>query len=242
MALIQVHGATKRYGETVALDEVSLGLETGGCLALIGESGSGKTTLLRAINGLTRLDRGQVLVRGTPVTEQEPRRLRRSIGYVQQDGGLIPHWSVLRNAALVPTLLGRDDARAAGREALDAVGLGPAVYGDRFPRELSGGQRQRVAIARAMAASPDILLMDEPFGALDAITRAEVQETFGRLRTATGVTTVFVTHDLREAFALATAILVLKDGAAVARGTPGELRADPHPYVGELLAKAGLAA
>ena len=186
MALIRIEGALKRYGATVALDGVTLQVDTGACLALVGESGSGKTTLLRVINRLTELDQGRVLVRGESVASVDPVKLRRSIGYVQQDGGLIPHWTCLANASLVPALLGRDDAEDRGRRALDSAGLDPSMFSGRYPRELSGGQRQRVAIARAMAAGPDILLMDEPFGALDAITRNEAQEAFLALRESAG--------------------------------------------------------
>ena len=240
MALIRVEGAFKRFGSAVALEDVSVDLDAGDCLALIGESGSGKTTLLRCVNGLTHLDRGEVTVRNASIADTDPHALRRSIGYVQQDGGLLPHWTVLRNAALVPTLLGRSDSGDAARTALEAVGLEADRFADRFPRELSGGQRQRVAIARAMSAQPDILLMDEPFGALDAITRAEVQETFTGLREATGVTTVFVTHDLREALELATNVAVMKDGRIAAVGAPDSIRTSSHPYVSELLRKAGI--
>ena len=240
MALIEIHAARKRYGSVVALDDVTLSVESGTCVAFIGESGSGKTTLLRAINGLTDLEGGSVRVRDRDVTEQDPVSLRRSIGYVQQDGGLIPHWPVLRNAALVPTLLEQDDPAAAARQALAGVGLDPERFGGRYPSELSGGQRQRVAIARAMAAAPDILLMDEPFGALDAITRSDVRSTFASLRASTGVTAVFVTHDIREAFELATTVAVMQDGRIVERGSPEALSRSPHGYVQELLEKADI--
>ncbi len=240
MTLIRISGAWKRYGSVAALQDVTVEVGPGECLALIGESGSGKTTLLRAVNGLTGLDEGRVSVRDRSLETWDPIALRRSIGYVQQEGGLIPHWTVGRNAALVPTLLGQPDPRQAAKAALDAVGLAPERYGDRYPRELSGGQRQRVAIARAMAARPDILLMDEPFGALDAITKADVQATFARLRDATGVTTVFVTHDLREALTLATRIAVMKDGRIVDRGRPEVLQRSEEDYVVELLQKAGV--
>lgn len=240
MDLIQVSAAHKAYGPTVALRDVSFAVAEGDCLALIGESGSGKTTLLRTVNGLTVLDRGEVTVRGRSLSDWNPIELRRSIGYVQQDGGLIPHWTASRNAALVPTLVGLPDPTEAAATALEAVGLPPDPFAERYPKELSGGQRQRVAIARAMAARPDILLMDEPFGALDAITRAEVQDTFGALRDATGVTTILVTHDLREALRLASRIAVMKDGEIVDAGDPGGIRASGRPYVQQLLRKAGV--
>ena len=239
MALIEIEGAEKRYGDAVALDGVSLRVATGECLALVGESGSGKTTLLRTINRLTALDRGKVVVRGEPVDALDPVALRRSIGYVQQDGGLIPHWTCLANAALVPALLGQPDAERRGGRALAAAGLDPAVFSDRYPRELSGGQRQRVAIARAMAADPDILLMDEPFGALDAITRHEAQEAFLSLRASAGVTAVFVTHDLGEALRVATHIAVMRAGRIVMEAPAEEMAERATGYAAELLAKSG---
>ncbi|NNM33576.1 MAG: ATP-binding cassette domain-containing protein [Gemmatimonadetes bacterium] len=240
MDLIHVTGAHKVYGPTTALRDVSITVNEGDCLALIGESGSGKTTLLRTVNGLTVLDKGRVTVRGRALGDWDAIELRRSIGYVQQDGGLIPHWTASRNAALVPTLLGRSDPEGSASAALEAVGLPPGHFAGRYPKELSGGQRQRVAIARAMAAKPDILLMDEPFGALDAITRADVQDTFGAVQEATGVTTILVTHDLREALSLATRIAVMKEGEIVDAGRPEAIQASPRPYVRELLRKAGI--
>ena len=241
MALISVEEAVKRYGVTVALDRVSVSVDAGDCLALVGGSGSGKTTLLRSVNRLTRLDGGRVLVRGEPVDWQDPVRLRRSIGYVQQDGGLIPHWTCLANASLVPDLLGRPDAADCGRRALDASGLDPEEFGERYPRELSGGQQQRVAIARAIAARPDILLMDEPFGALDAITRAEAQETFIGLRESAGITALFVTHDMAEALRVATHIAVMREGRIVLQAPAGELVDRATGYTAELLDKSGVA-
>ena len=240
MALIEIEGAEKRYGDAVALDGVSLRVGAGECVALVGESGSGKTTLLRAINRLTALDRGRVVVRGEPVDTLDPVALRRSIGYVQQDGGLIPHWSCLANAALVPALLGQPDAERRGRKALATADLDPAVFSERYPRELSGGQRQRVAIARAMAADPDILLMDEPFGALDAITRHEAQQAFLSLRASAGVTAVFVTHDLGEALRVATHIAVMRAGRIVMEAPAAEMAGKATGYAAELLAKSGV--
>ncbi len=241
MALIRIEGAEKRYGPAVALDGVSLHVEAGDCLGLVGESGSGKTTLLRAINRLTDLDAGRVLVRGDPVDILDPVRLRRSMGYVQQDGGLIPHWTCLANTSLVPGLLGQEDADGRGRRALDAAGLDPDTFVDRYPRELSGGQRQRVAIARAIAAGPDILLMDEPFGALDAITRSEAQETFIALRKSASVTAVFVTHDLAEAIRVATHIAVMRAGRVALQTPADELADSATGYAADLLEKAGVA-
>lgn len=240
MALIRIEDAVKRYGDVLALNNVTLSVEKGACLALVGESGSGKTTLLRAINRLTELDSGRVTVRGRPVGTIDPVQLRRSIGYVQQDGGLIPHWTCLDNAALVPALLGNPDPSERGRVALGVAGLDPAVFAGRYPRELSGGQRQRVAIARALAADPDILLMDEPFGALDAITRNEAQESFAALRESARVTAVFVTHDLREALRVATRIAVMRAGEVVMESGAGEIVRDATGYAAELLEKSGV--
>ena len=241
MALITIESAVKRYGATVALDGVTLEVEAGACVALVGESGSGKTTLLRTINRLTGLDRGRVIVRGEPVDSMDPVQLRRSIGYVQQDGGLIPHWTCLANASLVPALQGRGNPEEHGRDALQAAGLDPAVFAERYPRELSGGQRQRVAIARAMAAGPDILLMDEPFGALDAITRNQAQQTFTALRESAGVTAIFVTHDMAEALEVATRIAVMRAGRIVLEASAGQLLGKATGYAAELLEKSGVA-
>jgi len=184
---------------------------------------------------------GSVHVGGRDVLGVDPVTLRRSIGYAEQSGGLLPHWTVLRNTALVPRLLGSPDAHEAARRALALVGLPPEAFSDRWPRELSGGQRQRVALARALAAGAETLLLDEPFGALDAITRADVQATFARLRTELGLTALFVTHDLREAFLLADQIVVLRLGRVEQAGAPESLRSGPaSPYVAQLLAKAGV--
>ncbi|MEZ5287241.1 MAG: ATP-binding cassette domain-containing protein [Vicinamibacterales bacterium] len=213
-AALAATGLVRRYGAVVALDAVSLEVAEGESVALVGESGSGKTTLLRSFNRLTEPDQGEVRVGGADVRTLDPIELRRRVGYVPQDGGLLPHWSVARNAALVPWLLGRDDADASAARALDAVGLPVGDFGGRWPHELSGGQRQRVAFARAMAAGPSIILLDEPFGALDAITRGDLQEMFRRLRADMRVATLLVTHDLREAFLLADRIAVMRAGAS----------------------------
>ncbi len=240
--LLRVHEVVKRYGATIALDQVSLAVRPGACVALVGESGSGKTTLLRCFNGMVRPDAGSVEVGGQPVESFDPVALRRGIGYVQQDGGLLPHWSVLRNVALVPWLRGEADAGERAKGALDQVGLPPARFGSRWPRDLSGGQRQRVAIARALAGRPEIILLDEPFGALDALTRAELRRSFRNLRASMGVTALLVTHDLHEAAELADEMAVLKDGTVVQVGRPEELaRAPAHAYVAELLRRAGIA-
>jgi osmoprotectant transport system ATP-binding protein len=229
---------SKRYGSVVALDRISLEVHRGECVALIGESGSGKTTLLRCFNRLTDPDEGRVLVDGVDVATVDAFELRRRTGYVPQDGGLLPHWRVRRNVALVPWLRGEPDAAATDR-ALQLVGLEPDRFGPRWPRELSGGQRQRVAVARALAARPAVVLLDEPFGALDAITRADLQATFLTLRRELALTAVLVTHDLAEAFLLADRVGVLRSGRLEQVATPAELRAEPAtPYVRELLERA----
>lgn len=231
----------KRYGAVVALDGVSLRVEPGECVALVGASGSGKTTLLRCFNRTVTPDAGTVRVDGEDVADQDPISLRRSMGYVQQEGGLLPHWTVLRNAALVPWLRGDADAREAARQALSLVSLPPEEFAHRWPAELSGGQRQRVAIARALAGHPATLLMDEPFGALDAITRAELHEAFLGLRARIRATCVLVTHDMAEALKLADRVAVLLAGTLQQVGTPTELRSAPATdYVERLLSRAGV--
>ena len=241
--VLAARGVSKRYGQSVALDGVSLEVRAGECVALVGESGSGKTTLLRCFNRMTEIDSGSVRVDGADVSTADPVELRRRVGYVPQEGGLLPHWTVLRNVALVPWL--RKDAEAPRRaaEALEWVGLDPGRFGARWPRELSGGQRQRVAIARALAASPRIVLLDEPFGALDAITRAELQTSFDALRRRLGITAVFVTHDLHEAALLADRIAVLRHGRIEQVASTDALTSSPATdYVRDLLARSRMVA
>jgi len=239
VSTLQAERVTKRFGTVVALDRLSLEVQSGECVALIGESGSGKTTLLRCFNRLTDPDEGRVLVDGVDVGTVDPFELRRRSGYVPQDGGLLPHWRVARNVALVPWLRGEGEADAAAKRALHLVGLEPESFGPRWPRELSGGQRQRVAVARALAARPAVVLLDEPFGALDAITRADLQTTFLALRRELDLTAVLVTHDLAEAFLLADRVGVLRSGRLEQIATPAELRTEPAtPYVRELLQRA----
>ena len=241
-AALQAERVCKRYGDTVALDDVSLEVRKGECVALIGESGSGKTTLVRCFNRLTAPDAGRVLVEGVDAAGMDPFELRRRTGYVPQEGGLLPHWRVRRNAALVPWLRGAGEADSAAAHALRLVGLDPERFGSRWPRELSGGQRQRVAVARALAARPSVVLLDEPFGALDAITRADLQTTFLALRRDLGLTAVLVTHDLAEAFLLADRVAVLRSGRLEQIAVPAGLRAEPAtPYVRELLQRARVA-
>jgi osmoprotectant transport system ATP-binding protein len=240
-ASLSADDLTKRYGDRVALDHISITVGAGVCLALIGESGSGKTTLLRSLNRMVEPDSGTVYVDGRPTRDVDVVALRRRMGYVPQDGGLLPHWRVRRNVGLVPWLTGDAAPGARADEALRLVGLDPAAFGDRRPRELSGGQRQRVAMARALAARPGILLLDEPFGALDAITRVELHDMFRQLHAELGMTAVLVTHDIREAMLLANEIAVVHRGRVEQQGTPEGLRVSPAtPYVAKLLALAGV--
>jgi osmoprotectant transport system ATP-binding protein len=236
---LEARDVVARFGSVLALDGASIRIEPGGCTALVGESGSGKTTLLRCFNRMVRPQAGAVLVAGTEVTSYPEVALRRRLGYVPQNGGLLPHWSVLRNVALVPALTGRADAPGAAATALELVGLAPAEYGARFPHQLSGGQRQRAAIARALAGQPAVLLMDEPFGALDAITRADVQAAFADLRRRLQTTTLLVTHDLLEARLIADEVVVMRNGHVEQCGTFAALRDTPAtPYVADLFGRA----
>jgi osmoprotectant transport system ATP-binding protein len=196
------------------LEDLSFEVETGETLVLLGRSGSGKSTTLRMTNGMLFPTRGQVLVDGKPTTEWDPIRLKRQTGYVIQDVGLFPHFTVGQNVGLVPKLEGwiPSDIEHRSRELLAKVGLRPADFLDRYPRQLSGGERQRVGVARALAADPPLLLFDEPFGALDPVTRRELQDEFLELRRDFQKTSIFVTHDVREALRLGTRIALLAHG------------------------------
>ena len=240
MALaLRIAGLTHRFPDVTALDDVSLTVPAGSMLALVGESGSGKTTLLRSINRTAEPAPGRVFLDDQDVTSYDPVALKRRIGYVPQTGGLLPHWTVSRNVALVPTLLHRPDPAAAAREALEQCGLPPATFADRYPHELSGGQRQRVALARALAAQQELVLLDESFSALDAISRNEVLESFVAIRAALGFTAVLVTHDLGEAARLGDAIAVMRAGRIEQVGSLHDLMAHPStPYVAALVERA----
>ena len=236
---LRLESVHKSFGDAVAVAGVTLVVEAGECVALVGESGSGKTTLLRTVNRLVEPDSGQVVLSGKPVQELDPVQVRRSVGYVPQDGGLLPHWRVLRNVALVPTLIGAADPEGSARAALLLVGLEASQFGNRWPHQLSGGQRQRVAIARALAAQPTFLLLDEPFSALDALTRADVQEAFAQVRRETRVSSLLVTHDLSEAARLGDRIAVLRRGQLEQIGTAREVVKSPAtPYVRDLVQRA----
>jgi osmoprotectant transport system ATP-binding protein len=217
----------------VIVSGVSFSIPQNETLVLLGRSGSGKTTILKLINGMLLPSKGQILVQGRPTTQWNPIQLRRGIGYVIQDAGLFPHFTVAENVALIPTLENWEPARISARvdEMLQLVGLDPREFAHRRPRELSGGQRQRVGVARALAADPPILLMDEPFGALDPVTRAELQREFSALARRLGKTIVFVTHDLREALLLASRIVLLQAGRIVASALPQDFLRLDHPEV-----------
>jgi len=236
---LEACNVTYAYAHGLTLDHVSLSVGRGQCVALVGESGAGKTTLLRCFNRMVEPSAGEVRVEGSDVAGQPLPELRRRIGYVPQHGGLMPHWTVLKNVALVPELLHQPDAARAATQALEQVGLTGAEFGTRYPDELSGGQRQRVALARAIAARQSVLLMDEPFGALDAISRSELLALCADLRRELGVTVLLVTHDLLEADFLADEIAVMRAGRIEQRGRLETLIAAPEtPYVASLLSRA----
>jgi osmoprotectant transport system ATP-binding protein len=218
-------------GATDVLAGVSFAVEPGECVALVGRSGSGKTTALRLVNALLRPTAGTVRVDGRATIEWDAIRLRRRTGYVIQDVGLFPHRTVAENAGMVCTLEGWDPARRTARveELLAAVGLPSAEFGSRHPHELSGGQRQRVGLARALAVEPPLLLLDEPFGALDPVTRRELQDEFVALRRSRGTTALFVTHDLGEAVRVADRLALLAAGRIAVVGSLDDLRRSAHP-------------
>jgi osmoprotectant transport system ATP-binding protein len=240
---LRVASLTHRYAGVTALRDVSVTVAAGTLLAIVGESGSGKTTLLRAFNRTIEPTAGRVFVDGADVMTQDPVALRRRIGYVPQAGGLLPHWSVHRNVALVPTLAGQSDPSAAANEALSRCGLAPEIFAARFPHELSGGQRQRVALARALAARQGLVLLDESFSALDAISRSELWDAFADIRRSLGFTAVLVTHDLGEAARLADSIAVMRAGRIEQIDTLHALIDHPATeYVAQLVSRARLSA
>ncbi|SEM24409.1 osmoprotectant transport system ATP-binding protein [Bradyrhizobium sp. OK095] len=228
---------TKYFGLLKAVDDVSLDIAEGEFVAIVGGSGSGKTTLLRLANRLIEPDGGAITVEGEDVRNADPVALRRRIGYVFQSGGLFPHLSVADNIGITPKLLGEPAAAIAARvdELLELVQLDRAAHRDRLPEALSGGQRQRVGVARALAAKPRIVLMDEPFGALDPLTRDALGDDFRELHRKLGLTTVMITHDMTEAILLADRIAVMRGGKLLAQGTPAELSNNSDAYVLELL-------
>src|SRR5881296_1640701 len=239
--LVSFRNVSCRLGGKDVLRGLSLDVEAGETLVLLGRSGSGKTTALKMVNALLLPSAGEVRVEGTPTAAWDAIRLRRRIGYVIQEAGLFPHFTVEQNVGLVPRLEGwpAEKIRARALALLEQVGLPPAQFAARYPRELSGGQRQRVGVARALAADPPILLFDEPFGALDPVTRVELQRQFLALRKRLRKTAIFVTHDVREALILATRVGLVQEGRIVFLGTPEEFRRSEHPACRAFLAAAG---
>ncbi len=226
---IEIKHCRASYGENEVLKDVSLAVEKGEFIVIIGPSGCGKTTLLKLMNGLVVPTEGEVAINGWPLQKEDMVAVRRRIGYAVQGAKLFPHMTVEENICYIPGLEGKmpkGEKRAIARKMLNMVQL-PEELASRFPRQLSGGQKQRVGIARAMAAEPDILLMDEPFGAVDEITRKGLQEELSTLQRKTGVTVVFITHDIGEAFKLGSRILIMREGVIWQEGTGEELRRAP---------------
>lgn len=221
-----------------AVDDVSVEIPAGSFTVLLGPSGCGKSTLLRTVNRLVTPQSGRIFVGDDDVAALDPVALRRGIGYVIQAVGLFAHMTVAQNIGVVPSLLQWDTARIAARidELLSLVGLDPARYRSRYPRELSGGEQQRVGVARAIAAEPAVLLMDEPFGAVDAIVRRSLQDEIRRIASALNTTILFVTHDVDEALRLADRIVVMREGRIEQSGAPEEILRNPTPYVARIFA------
>ena len=238
--MIELKNVTRRFGDTIAVDGVNLTIETGEVCVLVGSSGCGKSTTLRMINRLLPHSAGEILVDGEDITTMNPEQLRLNMGYVIQGTGLFPHWTVARNIAMVPRLLNwpreRIDARV--DELMSLLDLDPSAHTNKYPQQLSGGQAQRVGVARALAADPNILLMDEPFGALDAITRENLQLEMLRIQKQVRKTTVFVTHDIDEALKLATRIAVMDQGRIIQHDTPENILRHPaSDFVENLIGK-----
>ncbi len=236
--MIEAVGLTKRYGNIVAVDDLSLVVKAGELLVLLGGSGSGKTTTLKMMNRLIEPSAGRTIIDGQDTGAVDPHQLRRRIGYVFQRIGLFPHMTVAENVAVTLTLIGWDGLRIRRRvdELLELVELAPALVRDRRPAELSGGQQQRVGVARALAASPRVMLLDEPFGSLDPLTRDRLQQSFLRIRRQLGLTAIFVTHDMVEALLLGDRVAVMNEGRLVQVGTPRELLQFPaNDYVRQLM-------
>lgn len=238
MEMIRLEHVTKSFGRYKALDDVSIVVEEGEFLTVIGRSGCGKTTMLRVINGLQKPDSGKVYAAGEDVGEADLIRLRRKIGYVIQNKGLFPHMTVEKNIIYVPVISGQKDKRQnrkLAEELIGLVGLEREML-DRYPEELSGGQQQRVGIARALASRPKLLLMDEPFGALDEITKRAMQNELLALQKKLGMTVVFITHDIREAMKLGDRVLVMEQGKITQCDTPENVKKNPaDEFVKELI-------
>lgn len=236
--MIGLHNLSKHYADVKAVDDVTLEIPQGSATAIVGTSGSGKSTLLRMVNRLIEPTSGHVSIDGRDTRAIPAAELRRRIGYVIQDHGLFPHWTVARNIATVPRLLGWDKARIHARveELLTLLSLDPDVIGPRFPHQLSGGQMQRVGVARALAATPELLLMDEPFGALDPVLRGKAQADLKAVQRQLGTTILLVTHDMAEAITLSDRIAVMRGGRVEQFGTPSEILSRPAtPFVHDLV-------
>ncbi len=238
--MIELKDISKTYdgGETFAVDKISLTVKNGQFVVLLGESGCGKTTTLKMINRLIEPTSGKITLGDKDVMNLDPVQLRRGIGYVFQEIGLFPHMTIAENIGSVPRLLGWSKKKVADRvdELLEMLGLDPGAFSEQNPDQLSGGQRQRIGVARALAAGPEVMLMDEPFGALDPITRSGVQDEFRQLQKKLNLTVVMVTHDMMEALMLADEIAIMKEGKITAKGTPAELLKNPgDDYAEELL-------
>lgn len=239
-AAIEYKNISKSYGSNVVLKDFSLTLEKGEFITIIGSSGCGKTTILKMVNGLISPDSGDILINGRSIRNQDLIRLRRGIGYAIQGSVLFPHMTVEQNISYVPNLINKKEkqkTRTAVSKWMQTVGLGEELK-ERYPSELSGGQQQRVGIARALAASPEILLMDEPFGAVDEITRGQLQIELRQIYEETRITILFVTHDISEALKLGTRVLVMDQGKILQYGSPEELLCNPStPFVKQLVHK-----
>ena len=235
---VEFQGVIYSVGKRNLLFNINLTIPKEEVLVLLGRSGSGKTTTLKLINHLLMPTEGQVIVQGRATTDWDPIKLRRRMGYVIQEIALFPHFTVERNVGLVPSLEGKkpNALKARVHELLNLVGLEPGKFAQRYPHQLSGGQKQRVGVARALAADPPILLMDEPFGALDPITRLELQQQFRHLQSQLGKTVILVTHDIQEAFVLATRIGLMCEGELVVLGTPAEFKQSKHPEARRFMA------
>lgn len=241
--MIELDHVTKRYGGRAVVEDLCLDIAAGEFCVLLGPSGCGKSTTLRMINRLVAADAGTIWIGGEDITCLPAETLRRRIGYVIQSTGLFPHWNVADNIATVPRLLKWPSARVNARvtELLEALRLDPAAYRGKYPHQLSGGEQQRVGVARALAADPELLLMDEPFAAVDPITRDALQGEIARLHRATRKTIIFVTHDIDEALRLATSIAIMDRGRIAQLGTPIELIERPaSDFVGEFVGSRGL--